>query len=86
MSDPGSRSHTELLGRLLGPAAAELTCEACFDQLDRYVEVELGAAAGADAATVADAAVPGMRAHLEGCPACAEDHDSLLALLRSERR
>jgi len=31
----------------------------------------------------ADAAVPGMLAHLEGCPACAEDHASLLALLDS---
>ena len=31
----------------------------------------------------ADAAVPGMRAHLEGCPACAEDHESLRALLRT---
>jgi hypothetical protein len=27
-----------------------------------------------------------MRAHLEGCPACAEDHDSLHALVGSERR
>jgi len=26
-------------------------------------------------------AVPGMRAHLEGCPACREDHDALAALL-----
>jgi hypothetical protein len=34
------------------------------------VELEL---AGADA----DAAIPGMRAHLEGCPACHEDHVSL---------
>ena len=25
--------------------------------------------------------VPGMRAHLEGCPACDEDHDSLLAFV-----
>jgi hypothetical protein len=24
--------------------------------------------------------VPGMREHLDGCPACAEEHDSLLAL------
>ena len=32
-------------------------------------------------ASDADAAVPGMRAHLEGCPACAEDHASLRALL-----
>jgi hypothetical protein len=65
----------DLLGRLLGPADPELTCEACFDQIDRYAELEL---AGRDA----DAAIPGMRAHLEGCPACAEDHESLLAFLR----
>ena len=61
-----------LIAALLGPAEPELTCEACFDELDRYVELEL---AGRDA----DAAVPGMRAHLDGCPACVDDHDSLLA-------
>jgi hypothetical protein len=64
--------HERLLGRLLGPAGPELTCEQCFEELDRYVEAE---SAGADP----DAAVPGLRAHLEGCPACREDHDSLLA-------
>jgi hypothetical protein len=63
--------------RVLGPAGPELTCEACFDELGRYVELEL---AGADA----DAAVPGMRAHLEGCPACREDHDSLRDFLLGE--
>jgi hypothetical protein len=65
-----------LLGRLLGPEGPELSCERCFEQLDRYVELEL---AGADA----DTATPGMRAHLEGCSACAEDHESLRALLTS---
>jgi hypothetical protein len=64
--------ENELLGRLLGPAEPELSCERCFEELDRYVELEL---AGADA----DAAIPGMRAHLEGCSACAEDHESLRA-------
>ena len=62
------------LGRLLGPAEAEIGCDACFAELDRYVELEL---AGVDA----DAAVPGLRAHLEGCPACREEHESLRALL-----
>lgn len=66
----------EITRRLLGPSGPELGCDACFEQLDRYVEVEL---AGEDA----DAAVPGMAAHLEGCPACSEEHDSLVALLRS---
>jgi hypothetical protein len=63
-----------LVGRLLGPAGPELSCEECFEQLDRYVELEL---AGADA----EAQVPGMRAHLQGCSACSEDHESLRALL-----
>jgi hypothetical protein len=73
MSDDERR---DLIARLLGPEGPELTCEACFDELDRFVELEL---AGADA----EAAVPGMSAHLQGCPACREDHDSLLDLLRA---
>ena len=69
-----SHDDQTLLRRLLGPAGPELTCEQCFEELDRHVELAL---AGADA----DAAVPGMRAHLEGCPACQEDHASLIALV-----
>jgi hypothetical protein len=65
------------LARVVGPSGPELTCEQCFDELDRYAELEL---AGRDA----DAAVPGMRAHLDGCPACHEDHQSLLALIKSQ--
>ena len=67
---------SDRLNKILGPAGPELSCEACFEELDRFVEAEVG---GADP----DAAVPGMRAHLEGCPACREDHESLLALVRS---
>jgi hypothetical protein len=66
------------LDKLLGPAGPELTCEQCFEELDRYVELEL---AGQDA----EGRVPGMGAHLEGCPACAEDHRSLLELATSDR-
>lgn len=62
--------------RLLGPAGPEVTCEVCFEQLDRYVETELRA--GPERA---EAAVPGMAAHLDGCPACAEEHAILRALL-----
>jgi hypothetical protein len=71
-ADPG-----RLLAGVLGPATPELTCEQCFEELDRYVELERAGAG-------ADAAIPGMRAHLQGCPACDEDHRSLLALLDSE--
>lgn len=60
---------------LLGPEGPELTCDECFEQLDRFVELEIE---GHDA----DEGVPGMRAHLDGCPACREEHESLLALAR----
>ena len=68
--------ENRVIGRLLGPAGPELSCERCFEELDRYVQLEIS---GADA----DAAVPGMRAHLTGCSACAEDRESLRAFLSS---
>jgi hypothetical protein len=70
----GNDHGREVLGRLLGPGRPELTCERCFEQLDRYVDFEL---AGADA----EAKIPGMGAHLEGCAACAEDYESLKDLI-----
>jgi anti-sigma factor RsiW len=72
------RSFTDLaLERLLGPAEPQVGCDTCFEELDRYVEVELS---GADP----DAAIPGLRAHLAGCPACREEHESLRALAGGE--
>jgi hypothetical protein len=68
----------QALGRLLGPAGPEIGCDECFDQLDRYVELEL--AGGKDA----DATIPGLRAHLDGCSACREEHESLRALVGRE--
>jgi hypothetical protein len=69
----------ELLRRVLGPIGPELTCEECFEHLDHYVELELS---GAEA----DREVPGLRAHLDGCPACREDHASLRAFVEGEAR
>jgi hypothetical protein len=68
----------QTLIRLLGPAEPEVGCDECFEQLDRYVELEL---AGANA----DAELPGLRAHLDGCSACGEEHDSLQALVAQAR-
>ena len=75
MTDRGK--FNEVLARLLGPSEPEVGCDVCFEELDRYVELEL---AGEDA----DAAIPGLRAHLEGCPACREEHGSLRALVGGE--
>lgn len=65
------------LEQLLGPTGFEVTCDECFEQLDGYVELEL---AGSDP----DQRFPGLRTHLQGCPACREDHESLLAFVRSQ--
>jgi hypothetical protein len=71
------RNHNPAIARLLGPAGPEILCDECFERLDVYVEAELGQAD-------ADATVPGMRAHLEGCPACAEEYASLRALVQHD--
>lgn len=66
------------LRRLLGPNGPEVGCDECFARLDEYVELEL---AGRDA----EAAIPGLRAHLDGCPACREEHESLRALVSGDQ-
>ncbi len=67
-----------MIDDLLGPEGPEVSCEECFERLDEYVELEL---AGEDA----DTRVPGMAAHLEGCPACHEEHESLRELVLADR-
>jgi hypothetical protein len=74
MNEP---EHDPALERLLGPRGREVTCDECFELLDEYVELEL-------AAKGADARIPGMRAHLDGCPACREEHKSLRDLVARE--
>jgi hypothetical protein len=67
----------DALKKVLGPTGYEVSCDQCFELLDEYVDLEL---AGADA----DERIPGMRAHLEGCGACREEHESLRALAASD--
>ncbi len=76
MTDRTDLKHS--LDRLLGPSGHEVGCDACFDQLDGYVELEL---AGGNT----DEAFPGFRAHLAGCPACREEHESLRVLVGGDR-
>ena len=67
------RTENETLKRLVGPAEPELLCDECFERLDEYVDAELDGEA-------ADERILGMRAHLEGCPACHEEYESLRKL------
>jgi hypothetical protein len=70
--------HNPELERLLGPTGYEVGCDECFELLDQYVELEVQG-------LNADERIPGLRTHLDGCPACREEHDSLLALVTGER-
>jgi hypothetical protein len=63
----------DTLKRLLGPAGPEILCDECFEKLDEYVDLEV-------TGRPADDRIPGMRAHLYGCPACHEEYTSLRAL------
>jgi hypothetical protein len=56
-----------------------MTCERCFAVLDRYVELEL-------AGSAPEPWVPAMQAHLDGCPACREEHRLLLAFVGERGR
>jgi hypothetical protein len=71
-----SNEHRDI-ERLLGPIGDQLSCDQCFVLLDEYVELEH---VGSDV----DARLPGLRTHLEGCPACKEDYESLRALIVAE--
>ena len=71
------QTNDKTLKRLLGPAEPEVLCDECFERLDEYVELELRG-------EPADERIPGLRAHLEGCPACHEDYESLRAFVQSD--
>ena len=71
-----THTNDNTLKRLLGPAEPEVLCDECFERLDEYVELELQGES-------ADDRIPGLRAHLEGCPACHEDYESLRAFVQS---
>jgi hypothetical protein len=72
-----ARHDPELVSRLLGPDAREVSCEECFALLDEYVEREL-------AGEHPETSMPAMRAHLAGCPACREDHEGLRDLVKGD--
>lgn len=76
----------EQADRLLGPQqpaaptqdeTLDIACRECLDTLGSYVEDQL---AGEDVARL----YPQIARHLENCPSCREQHDSLYELLREE--
>lgn len=55
----------------------EISCSECFDAVNHFVEVELS---GADAV----AQMPRVKQHLEQCPACHAEYETLRDLQRLE--
>ncbi len=54
----------------------EIGCDECFEQVDRFIEMELS---GLDAAR----AMPLVQDHLEICGECREEYEALLMALRA---
>jgi hypothetical protein len=65
----------EVVGRLLVDTEPWLSCDDCFELVDRYVEEVLAGRPDA---------MPEMRVHLAGCPACAEEAATLVQLAATE--
>ena len=66
------------LTRLLGTPGEDAGCEGGLVLLPEYVEGEL---AGHEVREL----FPALAAHLRNCPACAEDYEGLLAMVRQQR-
>lgn len=66
----------EATARLLLDTSPYLSCDECFARLDEYIE-DLVRQPGHDD--------PAMRIHLQGCGACADEVDALLALVRDDQ-
>jgi hypothetical protein len=62
---------------MLGPSGPEVDCDECFRLLDQYAEHQ-------HRSRNAAAEFPQLAAHLDGCPVCQEELESLLALLTSD--
>jgi hypothetical protein len=77
--DLGMELDTELLKRLVYGVIEthdeELDCDECFEQLDRFVELEL-------AGKSASQALPLVENHLRLCTDCREEYQALLDAVR----
>lgn len=72
MTDPTRGLSAEKIANLLADTSPYLSCDDCFARIDQYVERRVADPNYQDAA---------MKAHLEGCGACAEEAETLRELL-----
>ena len=74
MLDPAKLKR--LVRDIVTASPEEIGCDECFEQLDRFVELEL---AGKNAAE----ALPLVQDHLDRCNNCREEFEALLAAVRA---
>lgn len=76
---PGRRAFPpEAIQRLTTDPGPWLSCDTCFQLVDQFVESLLAGRLPATPAMLA------MKAHVKGCPACAEEAESLLVLAAAD--
>lgn len=74
-------------GRFVVATDPYLSCEECFDLMDRFVETMLadrGPSIGGAAGSIDVIRFASMQAHLAGCPACAEETATLVELAAAD--
>ena len=71
--------NPEILKRMVilltNPHTGEISCEECFDDIDRFAEIELVGKSAAEA-------MPLVQDHLEHCQDCREEYEALMAALK----
>lgn len=71
---------SDTLERIVRSAAGarpdEIGCDECFEQLDRFAEMQLAGKSAAEA-------MPLVKAHLETCRDCREEFEALLEAMRA---
>jgi hypothetical protein len=73
MNDSTHGLSADVIASLLADTSPYVSCDECFERIDEYVELTLADSRHSD---------PGMDAHLAGCGACAEEAETLRALLK----
>lgn len=71
-----SSTLKEILHRILRTQQEEIGCDTCFENLDRFVEMELD---GKDATQ----ALPLVRRHLELCTGCCDQYEALIEAIQA---
>ena len=68
-------SDQDSITRLLGSPAEDAGCDGTLARLAEYIEGELDGRA-------VEELLPAIAEHLRNCPACAEDYEGLVAIVR----